>query len=291
MILNVQRSHSDSANFCNFEKIKFEKMDTKIILVTGATDGIGRQMALELAKMGYKVLVHGRNKVKSEVAATDIRKASGNEAVNAVHADLTDFKEIKSLAEAVKSQYDRLDVLLNNAGVFENKKIILPNGLERTFMVNHMAPFTLTLELLDLLKSTPNASIVNVSSIAQSGSIDFDNLNGEKYFDPYNAYAVSKLENVLFTYKLAQMLKENGVTANCLHPGVINTKLLHAGWGIGGASVHQGAQNSIYAAVSPEMEGKTGLYLVRQHPAKSAAISYDKKVQERLWEISLALAY
>ncbi|VAW29836.1 hypothetical protein MNBD_BACTEROID07-1895 [hydrothermal vent metagenome] len=133
--------------------------------------------------------------------------------------------------------------------------------------------------------------MVNVSSMAQSGSIDFDNLNGEKYFDPYNAYAVSKLENILFTYKLAHMLKNDGVMANCLHPGVIDTKLLHAGWGMGGAGVHQGAQNSIYAAVSPEMEGKTGLYLVSQQPAKSVAISYDKKVQERLWEISLALAF
>jgi NAD(P)-dependent dehydrogenase (short-subunit alcohol dehydrogenase family) len=261
-------------------------MDKKTILVTGATDGIGKQTALELAQMGHQVLVHGRNKNKSEAAAEEISKATGNESVKAVHADLTDFQQIKALADEIKNRYDRLDVLLNNAGVFENEKVILPNGLERTFMVNHMAPFALTLELLDLLKSTPDSRIVNVSSMAQSGSIDFDNLNGEKYFDPYNAYAVSKLENVLFTYKLARMLKEDGVTANCLHPGVVSTKLLHAGWGMGGVSVHAGAQNSIYAAVSPEMEGKTGLYLVSQKPAKSAAISYDKKVQDRLWEIS-----
>jgi len=266
-------------------------MEAKTILITGATDGIGKQTALELAKMGHKVLVHGRNKVKSEDAAAWICEVSGNDKTEAVQADLTDFDEIKALAENIKVRQVRLDVLLNNAGVFENEKVVLPNGLERTFMVNHMAPFVLTLELRDLLKSTPGARIVNVSSMAQSGSIDFDNLNGEKYFDPYNAYAVSKLENILFTYKLAHMLKNDGVMANCLHPGVIDTKLLHAGWGMGGAGVHQGAQNSIYAAVSPEMEGKTGLYLVSQQPAKSAAISYDKKVQERLWEISLALAF
>jgi len=272
-------------------KSSLKKMEAKTILVTGATDGIGKQTALELAQMGHKVLVHGRNKAKSEKAAARIRNTSGNDKVEAVHADLTDFDEIKVLAETIKARQSRLDVLLNNAGVFENEKIILPNGLERTFMVNHMSPFALTLELLDLLKSTPGARIVNVSSMAQSGSIDFDNLNGEKYFDPYNAYAVSKLENVLFTYKLARILSDSDVTANCLHPGVINTKLLHAGWGMGGANVHQGAQNSIYAAVSPEMEGKTGLYLVSQQPTKSVAISYDKKVQERLWEISLALAF
>ena len=261
-------------------------MNNKIILVTGATDGIGKQTALELAQAGHKVLVHGRNREKSEATAAFIRDITENDATEAVYADLTDFRQIKALADTVKRMVGRLDVLLNNAGVFENEKVILPNGLERTFMVNHMAPFTLTLELLDLLKNTPAARIVNVSSMAQSGSIDFDNLNGEKYFDPYNAYAVSKLENVLFTYKLARLLADDKVTANCLHPGVISTKLLHAGWGAGGADVHQGAQTSVYAAVSLEMEGKTGLYLVKRKPAKSAAISYDKKVQERLWQIS-----
>ncbi len=266
-------------------------MNAKIILVTGATDGIGKQTALELAKMGHKVLVHGRNRVKSETVASEIRQSAGNNETEAVWADLTDFAEIKALADMVEKQYNRLDVLLNNAGVFEDKKVILTNGLERTFMVNYMAPFALTLKLLDLLKSTPDARIVNVSSMAQSGSIDFDNLNGEKYFDSYNAYAVSKLENVLFTYKLARMLKDENVTVNCLHPGVINTKLLHAGWGMDGVSVHQGAQTSVFAAVSPEMEGKTGLYLVSQKSAKSAAISYDKKVQERLWEISLEIVH
>ncbi len=266
-------------------------MKAKTILITGATDGIGKQTALELAQMGHKVLVHGRDKEKSEAAAAWIVEISGNDKTEAVHADLTDFDEIKTLSETIKARQSCLDVLLNNAGVFENEKVILPNGLERTFMVNHMAPFVLTLELLDLLKSTPGTRIVNVSSMTQSGSIDFDNLNGEKYFDPYNAYAVSKLENVLFTYKLARILSNSDVTANCLHPGVINTKLLHAGWGMGGASVHQGAQNSVFAAVSPEMDGKTGLYLVSQKPVKSVAISYDRKVQERLWEISLVLAF
>jgi NAD(P)-dependent dehydrogenase (short-subunit alcohol dehydrogenase family) len=274
--------------FCIFGQNE-KTMDKKIILVTGATDGIGKQTALELAQKGHKVLVHGRNKSKSEAAAEEISKATGNESVKAVHADLTDFQQIKVLSDEIKNRYDRLDVLLNNAGVFENEKVILPNGLERTFMVNHMAPFALTTELLGLLKSTPGARIVNVSSMAQSGSIDFNNLNGEKYFDPYNAYAVSKLENVLFTYKLARMLKDENVTANCLHPGVVSTKLLYAGWGVGGSGLHHGTRTSVFAAVSPEMEGKTGLYLVSQKPAKSAAISYDKKVQDKLWEISMEI--
>ncbi len=258
----------------------------KTILVTGATDGIGYQTALELAQAGHKILVHGRNPEKSKNTAKKIENLSSNTEVEAVWADLTDFKQIEQLAGTIKNNYDSLDVLINNAGVFENEKVILPNGYERTFMVNHLAPFGLTLLLLDLITSTPHSRIVNVSSMAQSGSIDFGNLNGEKYFDPYNAYAVSKLENVLFTYRLADLIKDTGTTANCLHPGVISTKLLHAGWGIGGASLHSGAQNSIFAAVSPQMEGKTGLYLVAKQAVKSAAISYDKTIQKRLWEIS-----
>ena len=258
----------------------------KIILITGATDGIGMQTALELAEKGHHVLLHGRNREKSEKIAEQIRRKADSEDVDAVWADLTDFEQIRVLANKITSNYDRLDVLLNNAGVFENKQVILPNGFERTFMVNHLAPFLLTLQLRKMLLQTPASRIVNVSSMAQSGSIDFENLNGEKYFDPYNAYAVSKLENILFTYALAENLKESETTVNCLHPGVVSTKLLHAGWGMGGVSRHAGAQNSIYAALSPEMEGKTGRYLVAQKAVKSVTISYDKKIQKRLWELS-----
>lgn len=257
----------------------------KTILITGATDGIGMQTALELAQQGHHVLVHGRNREKSERVATSIRKKTAAPQVDAVWADLTDFGQIKAMAEWIQSNYDRLDVMINNAGVFENEKNLLPSGFERTFMVNHLAPFTLTLLLQEMLVKTPASRIVNVSSMAQSGSIDFDNLNGEKYFDPYNAYAVSKLENVLFTYYLAEKLKGTDTTVNCLHPGVVSTKLLRAGWGMGGVSLHAGAQNSIYVAVSPKIEGKTALYFVAQKPSKSAAISYDKKIQKRLWEV------
>ncbi len=264
-------------------------MDKKIILVTGSTDGIGKQTAMELAEKGHQVIIHGRDIQKSDAACREIIKKSGNQQIRFVTADLTRFTEINQLIQEATSTFGKLDVLINNAGVFENEKVVLPNGFERTFMVNHLAPFALTLGLLDLLKKSSAGRIVNVSSMAQSGSIDFDNLNGEKYFDPYNAYAVSKLENVLFTYKLVRMLKETVVTANCLHPGVVSTKLLHAGWGMGGVSVNAGAQNSVFAAISPDMEGKTGLYLVSQKSVKSAAISYDKKVQERLWEISIQL--
>lgn len=263
-------------------------MEAKIILVTGSTDGIGKQTALELAQKGHKVIVHGRNKERSKEAVIEIKSRYGNAEVESVVADFADLESVAQMTLDIKKRFSKLDVLINNAGVFESERIMLSNGFERTFMINHLASFALTVQLLDLIQSTPGARIVNVSSMAQSGSIDFNNLNGEKYFDPYNAYALSKLENVLFTYKLDRFLNGSHVTANCLHPGVIRTKLANTGWGIGGNSLEKGAQTPVFAAVSPDMENKTGLYLVNQREVRSAAISYDRKIQDRLWDLSLS---
>ncbi len=264
-------------------------METNVILVTGSTDGIGKQTAVELARMGHKVVVHGRNEERARNTVEEIKSLSGNGEVESIVADFADLKSVAEMAQDMKNRFSKLDVLLNNAGVFENQKVILKNGFEKTFMVNHLAPFALTLQLLDLIQATPGSRVVNVSSMAQSGSIDFDDLNGEKYFDPYHAYALSKLENVLFTYKLVRVLNGGHVTVNCLHPGVINTKLYHAGWGgFGGRSLVKGAQILVFAAISPEMENKTGLYLVNKHERRSAPISYDKKIQDRFWDLSLS---
>jgi len=262
----------------------------KRILITGATDGIGRQTALELARAQHEIIIHGRNAERGKKVVADLQKLSGNENIHYLNADLTQFAEIKKLAGEAKKKFSYLDILINNAGVFENEEIILPNGLEKTFMVNHMAYFALTLQLLDLLKNSDEARIVNVSSMAQAGTIDFDNLQAEKFFDGYNAYAVSKLANVLFTYKLARLLNGTNVTANCLHPGVIRTKLLEAGWGSGGASTEAGAKTSIFVATDYSLTGRSGLYFVNSQERKSSAISYDQKIQDRLWEISLEIS-
>jgi len=261
-------------------------MNSKTILITGSTDGIGRQTAMELGRQGHEIILHGRNAKRGKKTKEWIIDKSQNENIHYVNADFTDFRQIESLAETVKNKFDKLDVLINNAGVFQNEKHILPNGLETTFMVNHMAVFALTNSLLPLLKATPESRIINVSSMAQSGTMDFDNLNGEKYFDAYNAYAVSKLENVLFTYKLHRILKGSNTTVNCLHPGVISTKLLHAGWGMGGGSLEFGASTSVYLAVDEEIKNLSGRYFVNSQQRKSSAISYDRKIQDRLWEIS-----
>lgn len=263
----------------------------KTILITGSTDGIGKEIAFELATMGHRVIMHGKRENHGNKLAETFKKETGNAEIYYVNADLSDLTEINNLSNSIKNKFSHLDVLLNNAGVFMNNKIILPNGFETTFMVNHLAVFALTLNLLDLVKQSPQGRIIVTSSMAQSSSIDFNNLNGEKYWDSYNAYAVSKLENVLFTYKLARLLKnENSkVTANCLHPGVISTKLLHAGWGMGGGSLQQGAATSLYLATSEDIDEVSGKYFVNKKSQKSVAFSYDHKAQDKLWQISSEL--
>lgn len=261
-------------------------MKTKTILITGSTDGIGKQTAIELAKLGHEIIVHGKNAIKGENTVNEIIGLSLNKKVHYLNADLSDFDEIKKLTDQVKNKFNKLDTLINNAGIFKTEKIILPNKLESTFMINHMASFTICNLLMEMLQETGNARIVNVSSIAQAESIDFDNLNGEKYFDSYHSYALSKLENILFTYKLNRLLKGQNITTNCLHPGIVNTKLLNEGWGGGGLSIERGATCSIFVAINNEVENISGKYFVSCQQKKSSAISYDQKIQDRLWEIS-----
>lgn len=258
----------------------------KTVLVTGATDGIGKQTALQLAQLGFKVIVHGRNRGKSEMAASEIKKLSGNDSIYSIYADLSAQRQIYSMASELFKHYDHLDVLINNAGVYMDRRVITEDGLETTFAVNYMAPFILTNLLLPLLKKSGEARIVTVSSMIHAGSIDFDNLQGEKYFDGGYAYSLSKLCNVLFTYKLARDIERSGVTANCLHPGVINTKLLRAGWGGMGSPASIGAETSVFLASSESASGVTGKYFVNKKPVQSKPITYSKEAQEKLWDTS-----
>ena len=259
----------------------------KTILITGSTDGIGKQTAFELAGMGHEIILHGRNEMRGLLLQNDIIHKTGNDNIHYFNADFADFDEVTKLADWIKANFKHIAVLLNNAGILSMEKVILPNGLEQTFMINHLAHFSLTLQLLPLLRNAKGARIVNVSSQAQAGTMDFDNLNGEKFYDGYNAYGLSKLENCLFTYKLARELKDSYVSVHALHPGVIATKLLHVGWGSGGAPIDTGARTTVYVSVSKDLEGKSGLYFVNEKEHKSSAISYDQKIQKRLWQISL----
>jgi retinol dehydrogenase-14 len=262
-------------------------MRNKVILITGSTDGIGRQTAVELAALGATVLVHGRNQARGKVVVEEIQTSTGNQKVDLFIADLASLKQVRELAAEIQRRYDHLDVLLNNAGIFMNERKLTEDGFEMTYAVNHLAPFLLTNLLLDLLKKSAPSRIVTVSSVAHTrGRIDFENLQAEKTFGGYYAYALSKLANVLFGHQLARQLEGTGVTSNCLHPGVIGTKLLRAGFNMPGASTSDGAETLIHLASSPDVEHVTGKYFQNKISISSSPVTYDETLQRELWKVS-----
>jgi NAD(P)-dependent dehydrogenase (short-subunit alcohol dehydrogenase family) len=276
-------------------------MSGKICLVTGANSGIGKETALGLARLGATVVMVCRNPHKGEAACKEIQERSGNVHVDLFIADLSAQQSIRQLTQDFQQKYTQLHVLVNNAGsVFTNGRVS-PDGIEMTLAVNHLASFLLTNLLLDTIKASTPARIVNVSSETQAeGFIDLDDLQGKRKYNLLRAYAQSKLANVLFTYALARRLEGTGVTVNCLHPGRVSTNIwtsalpdwLHF---LGIISrlftipAERGALTSIYLASSPEVVGITGKYFDKCQAIPSAKISYDQDVQERLWTISETL--
>jgi NAD(P)-dependent dehydrogenase (short-subunit alcohol dehydrogenase family) len=274
-------------------------MQGKTVLISGATNGIGKQSALELAKMGAQVVIIGRNKAKTEETLHEIQTGSGNKDVHALIADLSSMAEVRRVAGDFRKQFSRLDVLLNNAGgVFSTRQETV-DGYEMTFALNHLSYFLLTNLLLDMLKASAPSRIVNVSSDAQSGGVlDFNDLQLKNSYSMsgFKAYAQSKLMNVMFTYELARRLAGTGVTANVLHPGFVNTGFGKNNRGlmqmimglitVFAIKVEDGAKTSVYLASSPEVEGVTGKYFDKSKARQSTAVSYDETAQKKLWEIS-----
>jgi retinol dehydrogenase-14 len=279
-------------------------MRDRVVLMTGATSGIGREAAVELARQGATILAVSRDRDRGEAAAAEIRRRAGSGAVELFLADLSSQASIRELARAVRARHDRLHVLINNAGLLNLRRQTTVDGFEETFALNHLAPFLLTNLLLDRLAAGAPARIVNVASAAHKlGRIDFADLQGERGFKGMRAYADSKLENVLFTYELARRLKEmgmTGVTANCVHPGGVDTGLWRDMTGflrIVMAAMRpflltpaQGAEPLIHLASSPELAGVSGQYFHRMKPRQSSAASRDRALSARLWEVSAALA-
>jgi retinol dehydrogenase 14 len=261
-------------------------MKNKIILITGSTDGIGKQTALDLAEMDASVIVHGRDPERTMNVAAEIKEYTGNPSVDFIVADLSSLEEVKTLSYQLHEKYDRLDVLINNAGVYMKQRELSKDGFEMTFAVNHLAHFFLTYLLMDLIQKSAHSRIINVASMAHAQEMDFDNLQAEIFFDGYTAYSLSKLCNIIFTYELARRLDGTSITANCLHPGVIRTKLLRVGWGVGGDSLESGSRTSVYLASSPEVEKVTGRYFANSQPAISAKVSHDPVFQNKLWKMS-----
>lgn len=271
-------------------------MDGRVCLVTGANAGIGKATALGLAERGATVIMVARDRERGEAARDEISRRSGNELVDLLLADLSSQAEIRRLATEFKGQYGQLHVLINNAAVIPLQRQETVDGLEMQFAVNHLAYFLLTHLLLDVLKASAPARIVNVSSQTHHwGTIDFDDLQSERSYDPQAAYMQSKLANVLFTYELARRLQGSGVAVNCLHPGSIRTRLNANYAGRSGpveaslAELQRGAQTSIYLATSPKVEGVSGKYFVNQQQTQSSAESYDQHLSQRLWQISAEL--
>jgi NAD(P)-dependent dehydrogenase (short-subunit alcohol dehydrogenase family) len=272
-------------------------MTGKTCLVTGATSGIGLVTARELARMGGRVLVVGRNPTKTESVVTAIRTQTGSTAVEPFLADLSSQRQVRELAKQVLDRHPRLDVLVNNAGGAWLKRQLTVDGLEMTFAVNHLAYFLLTQLLLDRLKTNAPARIVNVASNAHGAArIDFENLNGERSYSGWRQYCRTKLMNILFTYELARRLDGPGVTVNAVHPGYVATGFGGhngiRGWlwqrlaDVFAIDPDKGARTPIYLASSPEVESVTGRYFVKNRAVASSAASYDEATARRLWQVS-----
>ena len=273
-------------------------MNGKVCMITGANRGIGKATALELATLGASVVIVARNAASGEAAVADIRGSSGNDRVELVVADLASQEAIRQAAGHFIDTHDRLDVLINNAGVITYERGVTVDGIETQFAVNHLAPFLLTHLLLDLLEASAPSRIINISSGAhQDAAIDFDDLEFENHYTATEAYARTKLANVLFTYELARRLEGTGVTVNCLGPGIIWTRMLAEWLGIPYDEEHrgnhpppsEGAVTPVYLASSPDVVTVTGKYFVDRRPTESARQSYDAGAARRLWDASVRM--
>jgi retinol dehydrogenase 14 len=275
-------------------------MAGRTVLVTGGTGGIGRATALGLAEMGAHLAIVGRDRGRTEAAAREIRAVAGGQ-VEVFVGDLSAQAEVRRLAGEVLQCLSRIDVLVNNAGGYWNTRHVTADGLERTFAVNHLAPFLLTGLLLDRLKHSAPARVVTVSSNAHAtGRIDFGDLQGERSYSGARAYSQSKLANVLFTYELARRQPATCVTVNALHPGVVRTAF--GAEDLSGIqrlfipvmrpfmkSPARGAATFVHVASAPDLEQVTGGYFAGGRPQSSAARSYDEAAAARLWQVSAHL--
>ncbi len=279
--------------------IKNASLSGKTIIVTGATNGIGFVTAMKLARMGATLIVVSRSSEKCAATVETIRRETGNPAVDYFPVDLSSQGQIRQFADQFQAKYDRLDVLVNNAGAVFISRRLSVDGLEMTWALNHLNYFLLTNLLLEILKASAPARVVNVSSNAHLNSpLDFDDLQLEQNYTPFKAYGRSKFANVFFTYELARRLQGSQVTANALHPGLVHTDIgksasrwLGWAWRLlvtfrGGRTPEQGAETSLYLASSYAVEQTTGKYFIDQKERPSDPDTYDVENARRLWELS-----
>lgn len=277
-----------------FNKKKLGKivLKNKIVLITGATSGLGKETALGLARLGATVVFTSRDRLKGEKTRDQLIAASGNENIDILKCDLASFKSIKNCCKEFKSKYDKLHVLINNAGVWDFKRRTSKDGIENIFATNFLAPFLMTHLLLDVLKKSSPSRIINVTSGMHYGTINFDDIEYEQGFSGAKAYRQSKLGLILFTRFLARKLEGSGVTVNTVHPGMNKTNLGRDAGGFSriifklmGKDPRVGAETSIYLASSPDVEGITGEYFAKRQIKRSSKKSYDMDLAQRLWDV------
>ena len=272
-------------------------LSEKTIMVTGANSGIGKEAALQLAERGAHVVMVCRNRERGEPALAEIKTKSGNDTIELMTADYESQRQIRDLADHYKRTHDRLDVLVNNAGLYLSERHETEDGIEATWAVNHLGPFLLTNLLLDVIKASAPARIVTVASDAhRAGTLDFDDLEMKEKYRWIAAYAQSKLANVMFTYELARRLEGSGVTATVMHPGTVATGIWNRNKNVLNyllrlfkpfyMSSKKSAEAVVRLAVAPGVEGVSGKYFDRMNAANSSDASYDKEAAARLWQIS-----
>ena len=273
------------------DNIVSKQDDSPLILVTGATDGIGKQTAIMLAQRGARVIVHGRTPERAAAAAEDIANQAGTPWVGQAWADLTSLAEIHAMAEQILATYDRLDGLINNAGVFMRERVLTRDGFESTYAVNYLAPFALSHLLLPHLIRSNDGRVINVTSSAHIRCrFDWDNMQGEREWDDSFAYASSKLALMLFSVELSRRVAMYGITSNALHPGCVSTKLLKEGFGIEGLdSVEKGAATGVYLALSEEGGHVTGKYFTEGAVARCHPLAGDPLTTAKFYERTAAM--
>jgi NAD(P)-dependent dehydrogenase (short-subunit alcohol dehydrogenase family) len=277
-------------------------VDGKTCLITGATSGIGKEIAAGLAAMGHSVILVGRSRAKCEAVSDEMAQRLGRiDGVSFLVADLSSQSSIRKMAKEFSEGHDRLDVLVNNAGVFKGHRETTEDGIEYTFAVNHLAPFLLTSLVVDKLRSAGRSRVVTTSSIAHRGArMDFDDIQFKnRRYNGIAAYSQSKLANILFTKELARQLQGTGITANCFHPGGVRTNLAQdnpwyyrLAWNVATpflVSPERGADTGIYLASSAEVEGVNGRYFVKRKDTEPSSAANDEAAAGRLWNVSKEL--
>lgn len=272
----------------------------KVIVITGANSGVGMAASIALARLGARVVMVCRDEQRGRAALADIRVQSGSDSVDLMLCDLASQKQIRQFVDLYQKSYSRLDVLVNNAGLMLGDRRLTEDSLEATFAINHLAPFLMTNLLLDRLKTSAPSRVITVSSgMHGGGRLNFNDLQSERGYSGQAAYAMSKLANILFTYELARRLSGTGVTANCLHPGVVATNFAREAspdWRryfrdnrAHMATPEEGAETIVHLAAAFELRGVSGQYFVNRQPQRSSPETYKEDVARRLWEVSAKL--